>query len=241
MKRRDFLKKAAIGTAGLASLPFLTDNLPRVSAEGQTGQTNFNFTATSKAGLVGNVQHDVLMSGEGKIDTNGVEGGGRYNHFDDATTPPKTILESGSWEAANLVSWNPIGTWGVQTAGVLEMGINLRQDFPTTAVISANLKVICNAGNAKLYNPNPNPPPPNLPEGFILTIPGAEYGPFVPNIPPTGVTFFTTGKRVEDVALENLGNDLQTTRTVYLPTAALIPSVIAGGLAVALARAKKRK
>ncbi len=237
MKRRDFLKNAAIGITGLASLPFVTNNLPRVSAE---GQTNFNFTANSIAGTVGNVQHAVLMSGEGKVDANGVEGGGTYNHFDIASPAPKTLLEYGSWEAKSLVSWNPIGTWGIQTAGVLKMNVNLNQTFPSPTVIGANLEVICNAGFAKLFNPNPNPPPPNLPEGYVLTIPGTDYGPFVPFIPPLGVTFFTTGKRVEDVAIENLGNELQTTRTLYLPTAALIPSVIAGGLAVALARAKKK-
>ena len=238
MKRRDFLKKAVIGTVGLASLPLVANNVaPRVFAE---GQTNFNLTALSKAGTVGNVQHSVLMSGEGKMDPNGVQGGGAYHHFDDATPAPKTILESGSWEATKLVSWNPIGTWGVQTAGILEMKINLNQMFPSAAVIAADLKVICNAGPGKLFNPNPNPPPANLPEGYILTIPGAEFGPFAPLVPPVGVTFFTTGKRVEDVALENLGNELQTTRTLYLPTAALIPSVIAGGLAIAFARAKKK-
>ncbi len=237
MKRREFLNKVAIGTVGLASLPLITNNLPRVSAE---GQTNFNFTVNSQAGTVGNVQHALLMSGEGKVDVNGVEGGGAYNHFDIASPAPKTLLEYGSWKATSLASWNPIGTWGIQTAGVLDMNVNLNQTFPSPAVIGANLKVICNAGFAKLFNPNPNPPPPNLPEGIVLTIPATDYGPFVPFIPALGVTFFTTGKRVEDVAIEDLGNELQTTRTLYLPTAALIPAAIAGGLAVALARAKKK-
>jgi hypothetical protein len=237
VKRRDFLRKAAIGATGLASLPFVTSNLPLVSAE---EQTNFNFTALSKGATVGSVQHVWQMSGEGRILPNGVEGGGAYNHYDDSTPAPKTILEYGSWEATRLVGWKEIGQWGVQHAGVLEMEVNLNREFPSPAVTEANLKVICNAAAAKLFNPNPNPPPANLPEGYILTIPGAEFGPLVPYVPPLGVTFFLAGTRVEDTALENVSNELQTTRTLYLPTAALIPSVIAGGLALALARTKKK-
>jgi hypothetical protein len=237
VKRRDFLRKALIGTAGLAALPLVPSNLPTVSAQ---EQVNFNFTALSKGATIGSVAHIWLMSGEGRILPNGVEGGGAYNHYDDSTPAPKTILEYGSWEATRLISWREIGTWGVQHAGVLDMEVNLNRESPSPAVTEANLKVICNAGAAKLFNPNPNPPPANLPEGYILTIPGAEFGPFVPHVPPLGVTFFLGGTRVEDKALENLGNELQTTRAFYLPAAALIPSVIAGGLAVALAKAKKR-
>ncbi len=240
LDRRDFLRKAALGYASLASLPILADTVVKpVRAQAQ-GQIDFNFNAISQAATTGNVQHTSLMTGGGKVEGDTIEGGGAYNHYDDATQPPKALLEYGTWEATRLVGIRQIGTWGKQVAGVVDAEINLNQEFPSSARVNATLRIICNAGPARLFNPNPNPPPANLPEGYMLTIPGAEYGPFVPLFPPQGVTFFTTGKRVEDKIIENLNQTLQTTRTTYLPTAAIIPSAVAVGLGLALVRTRKR-
>ncbi len=238
MKRREFLKKAAIGTAGLASFPILGSSLVRsVQA---AGQTNFHFVALSQGANVANVKHAMSMNGEGRIFDGGVQGGGAYVHYDDATSAPKSLLSTGKWEATSLLNTNWVGTYGVFVAGVVEMEANLLQEAPSAAVIPATVKVVCNLSVGALFNPNPNPPPANLPEGYTVKIPDVGYGPFVPFQPPIGITVFTTGKRVEDEALENATEQLQTTRTLYLPTAVLIPSAVAGAIAVAWARGKRK-
>ncbi len=234
LNRRDFLRKAAFGSASLASLPILADTLVKpVRAQ---GQINFDFSAESQAGTTGNVQHVALMWGEGKLEGDTVQGGGAYDHFDDASTAPKTVLGYGTWEATRLLNWQPIGTWGKQVAGALEIEVSLLQEFPSSATVQAKLRIVCNVGPAKLFIPNPNPPPANLLEGFTLTIPGAEYGPFVPFLSPQGITIFSSGKRVQDKIIDNL----QKTQSVYLPAAALIPSAVAVGLGLVLVRARKR-
>ncbi len=232
LKRREFLKKAAIGTAGLATLPAL-GSIPTAQAQAQA-QTSFHFVCRSNAGTVANVLHGIFITGDGQIQPN-FEGGGFYNHDDAASPAPRTILSSGTWEATRLVSWKPIGNYGVAVAGVLEMEVNLLQQIPSAAVIPAKLKVVCDLSQAKLNNPNENG------EGIELTIPDAEFGPFKQLHPALGLTWFTTGERVEDKALNVARQQLQTTSGLYLPTAALIPSVIAGGLAFAWLRSRRKK
>ncbi len=231
MKRREFLRNITL----VASLPVVVTALARqVSAE---AQMNFHFSAISFANTLGNVRHSMLMVGDGKWDAENVSGGGGYNHFDDASPAPKTLLEYGTWEATGLRSWSSIGGWGIQTAGVLDMDVNLKQVFPSPAVIDARFQLVCNAGPAKLFNPNPNPPPANLPEGFTLDISGKDYGPFLPQLPPVGLTFFTSGERVEDRALDKAQADLQN----YLPLAAAVPSLVAAGLGLLLIRTRRKE
>lgn len=232
MKRREFLKKAAIGTAGLATLPAL-GNIPTARAQTEA-QMNFHFVCISLAGTVANVLHQILMTGDGQIQPN-FEGGGFYYHTDAASPVPRTLLGSGTWEAVRLVSWNPIGNYGVAFAGVLEMEVNLLQQIPSAAVIPAKLKVVCDLAVANLVNPNENG------EGYELTIPDADFGPFKQVHPALGLTLFSTGSRVEDKILDNTQQQLQTANGLYLPAAALIPSVIAGGLAFAWVRSRRKK
>jgi hypothetical protein len=238
LKRREFLKKAAIGTASLASLPVL-GGMPVAQAQAEPSptagaQVNFHFVCSSRAGTVANVKHVVFMTGDGKFDENGIIGGGVYDHYDDTSASPKTILSSGPWEAKRLVSSNIIGRWWMITAGVAEMEINLLQEKPSPAVIPATLKVACNWPVGNLFVPNEK-------EGITLTIPDSDFGPFVPVVPPVGFTAFSTDKRAEDKALDDVKEQLQTTSGLYLPTAAIVPSVIAGGLAFALARSRRKK
>jgi hypothetical protein len=232
LKRREFLKKATIGTAGLATLPAL-GSIPTASAQADA-QMNFHFVCISYAGTVANVLHGIMMTGDGQIQPN-FEGGGFYSHNDASSPAPKTILSSGTWAATRLVSWKPIGNYGVLVAGVLEMEVNLLQQIPSAAVIAAKLKVVCDIPAAKLINPNENG------EGFELTIPDADFGPFKQVHPALGLTLFSAGRRVEDKILDDTRQQLQTTSGLYLPTAALIPSVIAGGLAFAWVRSRRKK
>jgi len=179
LDRRSFLRRAGIGSIALGSLPSLLAATP-VEARGQAA--GFNFTAISQAGTIGTVVHAVNMAGSGTIEKDDVEGGGHFQHYDAASTPPRTIFAAGAWKAKRLVSFDPIGTWGVITAGVAVMQIELRRTIPSRAVAPATLKVVCNVGSGGFET--------GQPEGFTLTIPGTPYGPFVPI--GAGITVFTT-------------------------------------------------
>jgi len=179
LDRRSFLKRAGIGSLALGPLPGLLAATP-AGARGRAA--GFNFTAISQAGTIGSVVHAVNMAGSGTIKKHDVEGGGHFQHYDLASAPPRTIIAAGAWRAKRLVSFDPIGTWGVITAGVLVMRIQLRRTIPSRAVVAATLEVVCNVGSAGLDT--------GRPEGFTLTVPGAPFGPFVPI--EAGITVFTT-------------------------------------------------
>jgi hypothetical protein len=179
LDRRSFFKRAGIGSIALGPLPGLLTATP-AGARGRAA--GFNFTAISRAGTIGSVVHAVNMAGSGTIEDDDVEGGGHFQHYDLASAPPRTIIAAGAWRARRLVSFDPIGTWGVITAGVLVARIQLRQTIPSPAVVAATLEVVCNVGSAGLDT--------GQPEGFTLTVPGAPFGAFVPI--EAGITVFTT-------------------------------------------------
>lgn len=179
LDRRSFLKRAGIGSIALGPLPGLLAATP-AGARGRAA--GFNFTAISRAGTIGSVVHAVNMAGSGTIEEDDVEGGGHFQHYDLASAPPRTIIAAGAWKAKRLVSFDPIGTWGVITAGVLVMQVQLRRTIPSRAVVAATLEVVCNVGSAGLDT--------GQPEGFTLTVPGAPFGAFVPI--EAGITVFTT-------------------------------------------------
>lgn len=179
LDRRSFLKRAGTGSIALGSLPGLLATAPAWASGRAAG---FSFTAISRAGTIGSVVHAVNMAGSGTIEEDDVEGGGHFQHYDLASAPPRTIIAAGAWKAKRLVSFNPIGTWGVITAGVLVMQIQLRRTIPTPAVDAATLEVVCNVGSGGFET--------GQPEGFTLTMPGAPFGAFVPF--GAGITVFTT-------------------------------------------------
>ena len=178
--RRSFLKRVGLGSIALGAAPALGAGLARpVWANGN--EAGFNFTAISRAGTIGTVTHAVNMSGSGRIGEDDVEGGGTFQHYDIASTPPRTILATGTWRATRLLGFQPIGTWGVITAGIADMEVDLLRRTPSPAVISATLRVVCNVGSGGFDT--------GLPEGFTLTLPGAPFGSFVPI--GAGITVFT--------------------------------------------------
>ncbi len=176
ISRRDFLKKAAVGTAAVALLPsFLNSLAPIARAASQPEPMTFHFAAVSKAPPVEGVEHRIAMSGNGLVTPGNVAAGGSFTHYDNTgLKDPKTILQSGNWKATDLVDFNLIGTWGKGpfSAGTVEMDVNLNRQFPSELVIPARLKVIANIGSAGLTT--------GKPQGFTLTIPNAPYGPFTP-------------------------------------------------------------
>jgi hypothetical protein len=193
MNRRRFFKNAGVGSAALASLPILTHTLATpVRADDDNG-LGFRFVSVSKAATVGVVDHRMLMNGCGKFNGSEAQGGGTYDHIDNASPVPKTILDAGRWKAGRILSFSLTGTYGEIAAGILEMEVKLLQEFPSRAVIPATLKVVCSIGAAGLDSGE---------EGFTLTIPGAPFGPFEPFFVAPGFTFgisvFTLSKHEGD-------------------------------------------
>ena len=197
LNRREFLKVAAAGAAGVASVTLLPPFVQGTTAiaNGATSQgVDWAILAQSKGSKVGNIDHRMIMSGEGKVDPamREVKGSGSFNHFDNSTLGPKTILSSGQWVATKLVDFNMVKTWGDGpfAAAVLEMTVNLNQSFPSPATIPATLKIVSNIGSAGLSTKQR--------EGFTLTIPSAPLGPFSP-LPSRkrrkGLAVFTLGIR----------------------------------------------
>ncbi len=163
MNRRELLKVAGLGSVGVAALP-----LTAGAAEAAGGQPSFHLVSLSKANTVDGVAHRFFMAGDGQISPRNVVGGGMFFHADGNTPPPRTLLAWGSWKAKRLVEFHPIGTYGSQEAGFLDMEIDLVRDFPSPAVIPAMLEVVCNSGFAGLSTPGKE-------EGFYLEIPGTIF------------------------------------------------------------------
>lgn len=196
--RREFLKKAGLGSIALGSLPAWINALATPAlAQGRRG---FAFDAITRAGPEGTASspaHTLIMAGQGHFDParigSPVDGGGVFTHTTLPGPTPRPIVASGTWKARLLVSYKEIGTWGVFAAGISEMVVDLFTQLPSPAVVrGARLKVVCNIGAAALINPGEM-------EGYTLSIPGTDFftggtpGSFQA-IPPGGVglTIFST-------------------------------------------------
>ncbi len=187
--RRNFLKKAAVGSAALVMLPTILGTLSSpVAAEGEdgTGRRHFQFVAFSNAGGVDRVG----ANGEGKFkvhsptDITGA-GEGSWVHFHPSSPVPPVAF--GKWTARHFVSYDPttigspfVGIFGRIQASRVVLKVDLLREFPTKATIPAVLKIICNIGALGSAGMTGEP------EGYVLTIPGSPFdtgatpGPFKP-------------------------------------------------------------
>ena len=196
MKRRDFLKKAGIGSAALASIPTLASTLATPAWAHLPGSRPFFFVAFSAAGTVGGVEHRIAISGGGRfILRSGIVSGignGTWVHFDNAPSPPKPVLGAGTWNALRFSNYKGgFGKWGIVDAGLFDMRVELTVlqsslGLPLGTVLPAKLHYVCNIGTAGITTGEP--------EGYSLEIPGTsfatggEVGPFKQLVPPVGVT-----------------------------------------------------
>ncbi len=118
------------------------------------------------------------MVGTGTFEVGGgeVDGGGVFQIITNTVTIPKPIVSFGTWEAASLVSYNEIGTYGAYASGTAMMEITLTLSDGTQ--IPATLTVVCNIGAAGLST--------GAVEGIYVVEGGTSF------TPVAGLTVFST-------------------------------------------------
>ena len=183
MDRRQFLKKAGVGSAAVAGLPALETILATPAWAVVPGPGNgFFFQVLSHSTTSADL---LVISGCGRIGR-GIEGGGSFTHFVPEGVPPFPIVATGHWRAQNLTHFATIGSYGELVAGIAELDAVADITAPFTDRVRATLEIVCNIGPAGLVND------PFEEEGVVVSVPEAGLT-FVPNSPPTGLTIFTTG------------------------------------------------
>lgn len=143
--------------------------------------------------MVGNKSENVagdqlVISGRGSIDPYNLadaEGEGIFHQVDtDSEEQPKPLsgLGMGTWHVKEGIGFSTIGSYGVVTAGVIDLLIELH---PVDGdPVEATLRVVCNVPAAALLT--------GLPEGIVLAIPDMDtFVPIIsdtPGVPPMGIT-----------------------------------------------------
>jgi hypothetical protein len=156
--RREFLKKAGMGSAALAALPVLGDLLAApVLASDRVG---FNLAAASKMGT-----ERVLMAGDGLMTASEATGGGTFVHFSVSTGVP-VVIATGVWKANRLRSFSTVGSpLGLATAGIADIDVDL---IPANNErVAGRLQIFCD-----LPGPGRNT---GEDEGFVLTVEGKTF------------------------------------------------------------------
>lgn len=149
-KRREFLKKAGLGSMALVASQMLSPMLATpvmADDDDDDERMGFHYMCLSDGGVDSEgVHHQLIMAGTGKFDDEHVEGGGFFNHSDAASGIPNTLLGTGTWRAKRLISFtlldHPNNPFGSVAAGILVAEVRLipqsGPQFPAT------LTVICN-------------------------------------------------------------------------------------------------
>jgi len=169
--RREFLKKAGIGSAALAALPALGELLatPVLASD----RISFNLVAAGGMGT-----ERVILAGDGLMTNSEATGGGTFIHFDVSTGVP-VVIATGVWKAGRLHSFNTVGTpLGLGTSGIADMDIDL---IPANNQrVGARLKIYCDLPGPGRFTGGA--------EGFVLTIDGKTFTQI-----GVGATLFTIG------------------------------------------------
>ena len=182
MDRRGFLRKAGLGAIALGSVPALAETFAtRAFADEET--TGFIFAAVSIGPTIDGIVHTVVMDGAGTITPSNVEGGGAFDHLNNAATAglPRPFFAQGTWKAKRLVSFDVFGKYGLFTAAVLTMDIELTRELPSRLVAPAALQIVCNIPFVPIKT--------GKEEGFSLTVDGLAFHPS-----GTGITLFPPGR-----------------------------------------------
>jgi hypothetical protein len=168
MDRRQFVKRAGIGTLGLGALAAS----PVAVAGYRKGDGHQHFSLVSLSGTsAAEVGSDNVMLLEGaasfKAKTGQVdrEGGGNFNHirFTPAFPAGQQLLASGTWEPTGFVSYtSTLPDYGRVRPSIVVVTVALHPDGGGS--FEGTLLVACNVGFAGLLT--------GQPEGFKLNLPG---------------------------------------------------------------------
>jgi hypothetical protein len=157
--RREFLKKAGIGSAALATLPALGELFATpVLASGQVG---FKLVAASKMGT-----ERVLMAGEGLMTDSEATGGGTFVHF---SSTDLSVIATGVWKVNRLrSSFTAVGApFGLATSGIADMDVDL---IPANNErVGGRLQIFCNLPSTDGSRSTGEE------EGFKLTVDGGTF------------------------------------------------------------------
>jgi hypothetical protein len=182
MNRRRFLQRAGPGTLGLGSLPLLAG---KAWADLGDEEKGFNFQVASFG--PGGSPDRLILSGHGKFDDENVEGGGDFDHFRAAGSPPLPLVSTGRWKARKFVSFtlptitapaDPEATHGVFQGGILVLMADFHP-LGQPAVKDIQVEVVCNLTPAGASTPGKS-------EGVYLNLDGVSFQPG-----GMGVTVFT--------------------------------------------------
>jgi hypothetical protein len=180
MDRREFLKKAGVGSAAVAGLPALESMLATPARAGDRAVHGFFFQVVSHSTTSSDL---LIVSGCGRI-ARGIEGGGSFTHFVPEGDPPFPIVATGHWRATTLEHFDTIGSYGELVAGMAELNAVAQITAPFRARTPATVEIVCNIPAAGLVTGEE--------EGVVVSVPD-EGLTFVPSSPPLGLTIFTTG------------------------------------------------
>ena len=178
MNRKEFLKRAGLGSVAAAAFPGVL-GAEAAFAGPPNGHHYCAFVAFSQASAPagGLTTPRIGMNGALTFDPHAhwVKGGGNYQLFDQAQPVPKPLVAHGLWEAKEFVDYD---TKGLGSYAEIQPGIlKLKADLPGLGT-GLMLTLICNVGPAGLSTGEE--------EGWELE--GTPFGDFHPLSPIVGIT-----------------------------------------------------
>ncbi|MGH2657840.1 MAG: twin-arginine translocation signal domain-containing protein [Actinomycetota bacterium] len=170
MDRREFLKRAGIGSIGLSTLAVTSPAL--AGYRKGNGHQHFSLVALSSTSASEATNHVMILEGAGsfKAKTGQVDpkGGGNFIHVEDFPSPGSGPFASGKWNVKRFVSYDagpPFGDYGRIRASILVVTVVLRPDAGGS--LEGTLEIACNVGFAGIQTGEP--------EGFKLSVPGFDF------------------------------------------------------------------
>ena len=136
---------------------------------------HFRFVAFSKASPT----DEIVFTGDGEFGSfSAVHGSGSYIEIVPCTTPPCTLISTGTWDGLKFISFTSPGSYGHVLSGHLKMTVSLFQTSPSFAVISATVDQFCNVPAGGLMSGGA--------EGIVLTELSPPNKTFTQATSPTG-------------------------------------------------------
>ena len=146
IERRDFLRKAALGAAGVAAVATFPSLIaaarPQSNREPQDHEgedsKRFRFVVAMAADGTSDV---LIIDGAGRFGKKHVKGGGSFTHF--RATAGLPIVAFGRWKAKKFVGFTENGTFGAHISGILDLEIEVKPKGGHT-LKGVQMEVVCN-------------------------------------------------------------------------------------------------